>query len=515
MKYQADISFTPNSLVYGDCLNVVQQWAAGGMKVDLIYLDPPFNSNESYHVIYDQDRAANAKVNAPQHKAFDDMWDWHEGTSAEAFARLTGLSGAVGNRVAATMHGLHAILSGGDKADMGMLAYVTYMAERLYHLRRVLKDTGSIYLHCDPTASYYLRLVLNAIFGAANYRNEIYWCYGSPSNAKQHFPRKTDTILFYAKGEVNTFNADAIKVPHKRIDKRTVKEGWRRDKPLEYTPEKADELERGKVPFNWWTDIAPAYKSSKEWLKYPTQKPLKLLRRIIAASSNPGDLVLDPFCGCGTAAHAALDMRDAHNNKLPRRQFIGIDISPYAINQVCKARLKKFKGVTVHGIPADIPGLEKWAREKPFDFEQFAVTTVPGMAPNDKQIGDGGVDGWAKLFYTNPVAANGQPLPRDCIAQVKVGKPSVDAIRAFASKLIGGSAAIGIFITLRKQKLTPTMREEINRVGKLKFDGAAGEYDRLVFWSMEEFYADGQLPKMPEFTDPITGDRMHEFIRPD
>ena len=528
MKYQADISFTPNSLVYGDCLEVLRQWADEGRRVDLIYLDPPFNSNVNYHVIYDKDRSPDSKINAPSHKAFDDMWDWHAGESADRIARLKRI--AANRNLAKTCEGLQTILG-----ECGMLAYVTYMAERLYYAHRVLKPTGSIYLHCDPTASYYLRIVLNAVFGADNYRNEIVWCYSKWSNAAKFFQRNHDTILVYGKTENVTFNKlyGEMTAGMKQIRKQGYNGGSNKGKKILRVYDRTkpgaikhinsgkydeiyylDDAKDGAPLADYWTDIKALKSNSKESYKYPTQKPLKLLRRIIAASSNPGDIVLDPFCGCGTAAHASFDMQDANGNKLPARKFIGIDISPYAINQVCKRRLKRVRGLTVQGIPGSVDELAELYNKKPFDFEKIAVTSLPGVAPNDKQTGDGGVDGWAKLLNENPVTVNGQKLPLDCIAQVKMGKPSVDSIRAFASKLIGGSAAIGVFITLHKQKLTPTMRDEIKRVGKMKFEGGAKEYDRLVFWSMEEYYND-EFPVLPEFTEPYTGQAMHEFIRPD
>ena len=522
MKYQSDIEFTPNSLVYGDCLEVMRQWADAGMCADLIYLDPPFNSNVNYHIIYDKERPRDSKINTPTHKAFDDMWDWHAGESDARIRRLTGLANTTGRRIAQTMQGLQMMLG-----ECGMLAYVTYMAERLLYMSRVLKPTGSIYLHCDPTASYYLRIVLNAVFGAENYRNEIVWSYGKMHNAKKNYPQNHDTILFYTKSDEYIFH------PIKKADIE-YKNRWAkyvRDNKIYYgdVKNKSDKMllarikkvagEIGRMDNstvlydfnkefkaqdnNWY--IPTLKGNAKEYLGYPTQKPLKLLKRIVSASSNPGDIVLDPFCGCGTAAEASFQLK---------RKFIGVDISPYAINQVCKRRLKEVQGLTVHGIPGDLDSLEKLGHKNPRDFEKLAVTAVPGFAPNDKQTGDGGVDGWAKLLNANPVAANGEKLPRDCIAQVKLGDPTASAIRDFSGRSLGGVAAIGVFITLRKQQRTPTMRDEINRVGKMKFAGGAKEYDRLVFWSMEEFYND-EFPNLPEFTDPYTGKAMHASLRGD
>ena len=504
MKYIKDIAFQPNSLVYGDCLNILQQWADDGNKVDLIYLDPPFNSNVNYHVIYKKENPATGQIKAPQHRAFDDMWDWHAGESDARIERLLGMS--INRQIGKTCDGLRMILG-----ECGMLAYVTYMAERLIYMHRILKDTGSIYLHCDPTASYYLRVVLDAIFVPGNFRNEVVWSYKTGGVSKRWFARKHDTILVYAKNlDKSHFNL------LKEKSYLTHKYGF---KNIEIKEDEGG-LYRDVTMRDVW-DIPALRGNHPEYLNYPTQKPLKLLRRIIAASSNPGDIVLDPFCGCGTAAHASFDMLGDDGKASEKveiaRQFIGIDISPYAINQVCKQRLKNVSGLTVHGIPGDIKSLRamydkdhsKWT-----DIEKIVVTSLRGFAPNDRQTGDGGVDGWGKLFNQNPLTLNGQKLPRDCIAQVKMGKPSVDSIRAFAGKLYAGDYALGIFVTLEKYDMTKTMREEISKAGKLKFKDGAEIYDRLIFWSMQEIYADLQ-PQVPQFTDPYTGKPMQDRLAAD
>ena len=206
-------------------------------------------------------------------------------------------------------------------------------------------------------------------------------------------------------------------------------------------------------------------------------------------------------------------MTEADGKTKAPRKFIGIDISPYAINQVCRRRLKNVAGLTVQGIPSDVQGLKDMYAEdhkKWMEIEKLCLTSLPGIAPNDRQVGDGGVDGWGSLLH-QPIAENGQKLPHDCIAQVKMGKPTADSIRAFAGKLVGGGAAIGVFITLDKYPLTRTMQAEIHRAGQLTFAGAAKSYPRLIFWSMEEFYRD-QFPRLPDFTNPNTGKPMQAEI---
>ncbi len=307
----------------GDNLDVMR--GMNSASVDLIYLDPPFNSNQNYAAPIGSDAAG---------AAFKDTWTlddvdlaWH-GEIAEQEPALYAIIDAAG-----LAHG------------SGMKAYLIMMSVRLLEMKRLLKETGSIYLHCDPTASHYLKMTMDAIFGKTNFRNEIVWCYTGPGSPKmRQFNRKHDTIFWYATGEVWTFNSEAIRVAHSGAGPHVG--GWGMDASLakEYA-------KKGKVPETWWPQgkgngFAIAARQSKQYVGYPTQKPLKLLERIIAASSNAGDVVLDPFCGCATACVAA--------EKLGR-QWVGIDISPKAAELV-KLRLKKELGLFYNGAHRiDIP----------------------------------------------------------------------------------------------------------------------------------------------------------------
>jgi site-specific DNA-methyltransferase (adenine-specific) len=240
--------------------------------------------------------------------SFKDMWTWQDVNEAylETLARkypiLKSFISSIG-----VMH------------SKAMQAYITYMAQRIIELYRILKDTGSLCLHCDPTASHYLKMLLDVIFGKNNFRNEIVWCYTGPgSPGMRQFNRKSDTIFWYSKGEKWTFNKDDVRMPYKDDTPHSggfvEKDGSRLDKQ-KYT--------KGKVPENWWTDIAIVARSKNENTGYPTQKPLKLLKRIVTAMSNPGDIILDPFCGCATACVAAQQLG---------RKWIGIDIEKMAVN---------------------------------------------------------------------------------------------------------------------------------------------------------------------------------------
>ena len=351
--------FGYNSLYYGDCLDWMREWESD--CVDLIYLDPPFNSNANYNVLFGAKGDGKA-----QYRAFNDTWSWDDA----AVERYANFANAPGRPAHDAIVGLRRIL---DKC--GMLAYLTYMAERLEEMRRLLKPTGAIYLHCDPTASHYLKVVMDAIFGKANFRNELLWCYTRMSSRGQRqLSRAHDAIFWYSNGSDWVFNVDEIRLPYAESSK--AREGHTLNRlGSGYSKEGVTVLNaKGKFPENWITHIP--YLRGKERLGYPTQKPLSLLERIVKASSNEGDVVLDPFCGCGTAVEAARRLN---------RRWAGVDISSFAIDLVRK-RLKD-ESIPVKGIPADLASARKLAREKPFEFESWAVTRLPGFRAKHKAGG--------------------------------------------------------------------------------------------------------------------------------
>ncbi len=293
----------------GDNLDIMRGMNSG--CVDLIYLDPPFNSNRTYSAPIGSGAAG---------AAFKDTWTlddvddaWH-GEIAEQNPAVYAVVGATGEA-----HG------------KGMKSYLIMMAVRLLEMRRILRNAGSIYLHCDPTASHYLKLLMDAVFGMGRFRNEIVWCYRGGGVPKADFARKHDILLRYSKTKTATFNVDAVRIPYSddvlnssasRYDK-----SYRSNKVYEgYRPN-----ERGKHPEDWWT-IQPIMPSDKtERVGYPTQKPLKLLDRIIKSSSNEGDMILDPFAGCATACVAAERLG---------REWVGIDLSKKAADLV-QVRIRK------------------------------------------------------------------------------------------------------------------------------------------------------------------------------
>ena len=287
-----------NYLYTGDNIHFLHRFDSE--SVDLIYLDPPFNSKRTYSAPIGSKAAGTS---------FKDMWSWDD----------------IDEELLETLFITHPCLVDFIKSIEGihgkpMMAYVLYMAQRIKEMRRVLKEAGSIYLHCDPTASHYLKIVMDDVFGRDNFRNEIVWCYTAPSGSVKSFPKKHDIILFYTKSDEWTFNADAVRIPYKKLNTNKGQSHFGAEVSL--SPKVRDEyLHRGKMPESWWPDFSPVGRLKKERTGYPTQKPLDLLTRIIKASSNEGDLVLDPFCGCATTCVASQQLN---------RRWIGIDIEEQA-----------------------------------------------------------------------------------------------------------------------------------------------------------------------------------------
>ena len=473
-----------NTLYAGDCLDRMREWPPA--CVDLIYLDPPFNSKANYNILFGRGQDKNRKDDLAQMMAFTDTWYW----DAAAEVRVNNISKAIDHPAHYSIKAFDTLFHGGN----GMLAYLSYMAERLAEMHRILKPSGSIYLHCDPTASHYLKIVMDEIFGVKHFRNEILWCYTSPANTQKHFPRKHDAIFFYAKSDNCIFNPQRI--PHKRRHLSAGATGMAsRNKNFEEVRKlEALALKKGKLVENWWHDIpSGSHISKNERLGYPTQKPLALLERIIKASSNEGDVVLDPFCGCGTTIHAA------HNLK---RNWVGIDISYYIIEVIRRERMKDILEINLEGVPTDIASAEYFSDKDPFEFEKWAVTRIHGFASNTVQRGDEGIDGRALILN----AEKGKDL---CIAQVKRGTPSVDALRAFYGKIATGEAAIGLFITLHKQNPTPTVKKLTAQAGYIEIGGK--KFERLVMWSIAEFFQEVD-PKIPHLAHPRTGAPLQEDV---
>ena len=301
------INWQNKSVFTGDNLPIMR--GMNSESVDLIYLDPPFNSKTNYAAPIGSE-AAGAE--------FKDTWTLND--LDIAWLDLIETRNPALNRV------IQAAMTKSDKS------YLVYMAVRLLELKRILKNTGSIYLHCDPTMSHYLKLMMDAIFGRKNFRNEIVWCYSRPSAPKQRqLSRVHDIIFWYSKGEIWTFNPNSIRQPYAESSKDRDGYSANKSKVADGTVQLDS---RGKFPESW-IYIPPLKGNSKEAVGYPTQKPLKLLDRIIKASSNPDNIVFDPFCGCATTLVASDRLH---------RQWIGIDISSKAVELV-EYRIKQDQGL--------------------------------------------------------------------------------------------------------------------------------------------------------------------------
>ena len=304
------INVENSSLFIRDNLPVLRCIDSG--VIDLIYLDPPFNTGRQWA---NPIEAAGKKALA----SFEDTWTWGDEHDDNMW-ELRQLFPTVPPLIEA----LAAINGGAWKA------YLVYMGVRLVEMRRILKETGSIYFHCDPTMSHGVKIMMDAIFGQKNFRNEIVWCYTGPSSpGMKNFPRKHDIILRYTKSGKWLFNQSSVRVPYKDPNQ-TLRRVWDAGKGIGHK-EVIKYRERGKPLEDWWHDVSPVGRIKKELTGYPTQKPLALLERIIAVSSNKGDMVLDPFCGCATTCVAAEQLG---------RQWIGIDLSENAA-EIIHERLRK------------------------------------------------------------------------------------------------------------------------------------------------------------------------------
>ena len=512
-----------NKLWFGDNLTILREEVADE-SVDLVYLDPPFNSQANYNVLFrtpDND-AASAQV-----EAFRDTWSW--GPEAEwAFDEIM----RTGGGVTSIIYALRSALGESD-----MMAYLVMMAQRLHELRRVLKPTGSLYLHCDPTASHYLKIILDSIFGPRQYLNEIVWRrYSRPKGSQfdaRRFGRATDSILFFAKTDSHCFHLDRVKKPlspDETMARYNLKdhlgqyysgpllrstsmgerpnlvyeykgfipgpEGWRmtRDK-LEALDLRGDlfwtsrgiprrKVRPGEDPGvtvdSLWTDIEALGAQAQERLGYPTQKPIALLERILSVSSNEGQVVLDPFCGCGTTVAAAQALG---------RQWIGIDVAYHAI-RVIEDRLADMPGKIEYdlgGIPRDFASAARLAERDKYQFQWWANYLVGVQALKEIRKGpDRGIDG--QMFFMNGPRGWGRVL-----TSVKGGQHvGAKDVREFKAVIARERAEMGLFICLRKP--TREMRSEAASFGFV--DTAHGHLPKLQIVSIERWF-EGERPALP------------------
>ena len=462
---------TQNTLYYGDNLDILRRYVPDE-SVDLVYLDPPFNSKATYNVLFGEQDGSQA---AAQIKAFDDTWTWDQ-AAAQAYQETV----EAGGKVSQAMQAFRMLLG-----DSNMLAYLSMMAPRLVELRRVLKPTGSIYLHCDPTASHYLKMLMDAVFGHRNFRNEIVWSYKRWPVNVPYFQRMHDTLLFYQKTDspqrtFNTLHVDRAKSTQKRWSDKKIRA--RHDETGARIPSISEEDESQGVPMrDVWTIsiIAP---SAKERLGYPTQKPEALLERVIQASSSEGDLILDPFCGCGTTVAVA--------ERLNRR-WIGIDITHLAIG-LMKHRLRDAFGDEVEyevmGEPVSLPDAQALADSDPYQFQWWALGLVGARPVEPKKGADKGIDG--RLYFHDD--AGGET--KQVILSVKAGHTGRSHMHELRGVVEREEAEIGVLITM--QEPTQPMRREAASAGFYHSPGWNTDHPRLQILTVAELL-DGKGIDMP------------------
>ncbi len=502
-----------NILYYGDNLDILRRHIKDE-SVDLVYLDPPFNSNATYNVLFAERNGSQA---AAQIKAFGDTWQWDR-AAMEAYQEIV----EAGGKVSQVMQAFRQFLGDND-----MLAYLAMMAPRLVELRRVLKPTGSLYLHCDPTASHYLKMLMDAVFGPDNFRNEIVWKrFNFHADAKR-FGKVTDRLLFYSKtsdfmfktqrvsfseqyisskfvhkDEKGCFRLDNLNPPAERgpiYEFHGITKAWRvtQEKMLQleaegriYSESRIPQLKRylhelkGQAVHDLWDDISPINPQAKERLGYPTQKPEALLERIIQASSNEGDLVLDPFCGCGTTIAAA--------QKLERR-WIGIDITHLAVT-LMKHRLRDAFGDKVQyqvvGEPVSLPDAKDLAQQDPYQFQWWALGLVGARPVDQKKGADKGIDG---RVYFHDEGVGGKT--KQVILSVKAGHTNVAHIRDLRGVVEREKAEIGVLITM--QEPTHPMRSEAAGAGFYESPGWGKKYPKMQILTVEELLNGKEIDMPP------------------
>lgn len=461
-----------NVLYFGDNLEILRDHIEDE-SVDLIYLDPPFNSKTDYNLIFAD---AEGERSTSQIKAFEDSWTWGE-EAERVYQYLTNSAenkGRVPTQVSRLIGSMRAGIGAND-----VTAYLVMMTVRLIELHRVLKGTGSIYLHCDPAASHYLKVVMDGIFGGTNFRREIVWRSGWVSGFKtaaKNWIRNHDILLYYVKDvrKPFTFNKDVAYLPHEKGYKRRG----------------GGENPKGVAIEDVWVDIfSPWIMSfSTEKLGWPTQKPIALLKRIISVSSKPGDVVLDPFCGCGTALAACEELPE-------KRRWIGIDITPLAI-AVMKNRLQSAYGladIEVEGEPADLDGARALAagRDGAYKFQWWAVGRIGARPVSDaekKKGADHGIDG--EMTFTDD---GGTDLQRILIS-VKSGGAGVGAVRDLVGTVKREGAAIGVLVTLGEA--TKPMDKEAVLGGFYKSPMWERQFRRIQLVTAEDII-EGRMPDLP------------------
>jgi site-specific DNA-methyltransferase (adenine-specific) len=519
---------TENTLFYGDNLKVLREYIAGE-SIDLIYLDPPFNSNRNYNVLFKDESGFESEA---QITAFEDTWHWNAAAEESYDYLVTQTSDQVSRMIGSLREFI---------GTNQMMAYLVMMAIRLVELHRVLKPTGSLYLHCDPAASHYLKIILDTIFGPKSFRNEIIWQRtNAKSNAFTRFPTNHDIILRYTKtdrakwnpqyiahhpeyiedfyryvepetgrrytlGDLTNPNRDRPNLTYEflgvnrvwRWTKERMQEAYEQGLIIQSHPGAVPRLKRyldeqeGIPVSDVWIDIPPVQSQSRELLGYPTQKPLALLERIINASSFPGDIILDPFCGCGTAIAAA---------QKSGRKWIGIDITHLSI-ALQKYRLQEmFPDIQfkVIGEPQDVGAAKRLANDDRYQFQWWALSLIKAKplggqdgSKSGKKGSDKGIDGVITFIDD----AYGKP--KRVLVQVKSGHVKSGDVRDLVGTVQRENAALGVFITLEDP--TRDMKTEAVSAGYYDSPGWNQKYQRIQIFTIAELLRGAKVDMPPQY----------------
>jgi len=467
-----------NQLYYGDNLKVLQS-SIEDESIDLIYIDPPFNSKRAYNVLFESIDLTDVKA---QKEAFKDTWS--NVIYLDEMNQIQNLDLGLYNFLK-TLDGL--------PLSKGAVSYLTIMAHRIWYMHKKLKDTGSFYLHCDPTMSHYLKIVCDLIFGHRHFRNEIVWCYSRmAARGQRQLSRCHDTVLWYSKGDKWIFNVDEIRLPYAETS--IAREGYKKTNLGGGSPKSniCELNEKGKFPEDW---IQIPFIRGEEYIGYATQKPEALLERIVKASSKRGQVVADFFCGCGTTITVA--------QKLGRK-WIGVDISHLAVRLVYDRVLKPFEGkpkaynkilnsIEINGFPKDIASAKDLAQKTDkhrLQFQDWVVEFMMNGVRNPKRSGDSGYDGY--ITFGKSDKEKGVIL-----IEVKSGKAGVEKIRSFIETVNKMNAAFGAFVCFAEE-VTEPMRKWAKQAGYFDAEVWGNKFDRIQIVTVEDLLA-GKSVQFPVF----------------
>ncbi len=466
-----------NKLYFGDNLEILREM--NDACVDLICTDPPFNSGHDYNAFFN--------ASASQRKTFVHNWAWDITMEESRFdIEKRALTSDTYKALDECLRGYDLVLRRSVSGNKGaMRAYLAFMGPRLAEMYRILNKNGTIYLHCDPTTSHYLKGIMDAIWDQQNrnrnefFRNEIVWSYRRPSITRSNFQRTHDIILRYSKGTNATWNRlyepKSASTP-KRLNDSKITGVYVLDKKLDSSG--LTKAGSKGVPLTDVWEISGIAPSSKERLGYPTQKPRVLYERMIRASSNEGDTVLDPFCGCGTTIDAAHTLK---------RQWIGIDLTILALDPMRQRladrhNLKPVEDYEIHGYPRNRQEVIKLVRDEKryHDFSNWAVTQL-GLQPTSR-MRDVGYDGIGHFTVSTPKGT--EKTEARVIAEVKIGKPTITSVRSFCHVMDRSEAQAGVFVTI--EPVTIGMRQVAENMGTFEYNGM--RYPRLQFWQIDDDY---------------------------